>query len=139
MSTSATWARLDSDGKVLWKNNKLSYNPVHGNGGSPIVVEDKLIFSCDGNVNPFVVALNKDNGEVVWKTPRSVNAGKKFSFHTPLLITVNDKKQPSAGQRGGLHLRPGQRQGDLEGPHQRLFGDPPAGVRQRPGLRLHGL
>jgi len=86
-------ACLDTEGKILWKNTSLRYSPVHGNGGSPILVDDRLIFSCDGSANPFVVALNKDNGEVLWKTPRSVNAGKKFAFHTPLLIVVNDKKQ----------------------------------------------
>jgi outer membrane protein assembly factor BamB len=86
-------ACLDTEGKVLWMNTELRYAPVHGNGGSPILVEDRLIFSCDGSSNPFVVALNKDTGRVIWKTLRSVNAVKKFSFHTPLLITVNDQKQ----------------------------------------------
>src|SRR5262249_1399634 len=41
-------ACLDLDGKVLWKNTSLSYEPVHGNGGTPILVDDKLIFSGDG-------------------------------------------------------------------------------------------
>ncbi len=86
-------ACLDTEGKILWKNSDLHYAPVHGNGGSPILVEDLLIFSCDGSNNPFVVALNKETGRVVWKTPRSVNAAKKFSFHTPLLITVDGKEQ----------------------------------------------
>ncbi len=86
-------ACLDTEGKILWKNDSLRYSPVHGNGGSPILVDDRLIFSCDGSSNPFIVALNKDTGKLVWKTPRSVTASKKFSFHTPLLITVAGKKQ----------------------------------------------
>lgn len=86
-------ACLDLSGKVLWRNSSLKYSPVHGNGGSPIVVEDALIFSCDGASAPFVVALNKTNGEVLWKVKRDTDATKTFSFSTPLLITVNGQKQ----------------------------------------------
>ena len=86
-------ACLDLDGKVIWKNTDLSYSPVHGNGGSPILVGDKLVFSCDGGSNPFIVALDKSTGKVIWKTPRVTAAKKTFSFSTPLLITVKGKQQ----------------------------------------------
>jgi outer membrane protein assembly factor BamB len=86
-------ACLDLSGKIIWRNNDLRYNPVHGNGGTPILVEDKLIFSCDGGDQAFVVALNRASGKQVWRTDRHNDPPKKFSFSTPLLITVNDKKQ----------------------------------------------
>ncbi len=86
-------ACLDLAGKVLWRNNSLKYPPVHGNGGSPILVNDRLVFSCDGGSAPFIVALDKGTGEVLWKTPRETTASKKFSFSTPLLITVNGQPQ----------------------------------------------
>src|SRR4030095_14279816 len=41
-------ACLNLDGTVVWKNDGLNYPPVHGNGGSPVLVDDVLIFSCDG-------------------------------------------------------------------------------------------
>ena len=86
-------ACLDLEGKVLWRQTSLRYSPVHGSGGSPILVGDALIFSCDGGSNPFVVALHRDTGKVLWKTPRETTAKKTFSFSTPLLITVEGKKQ----------------------------------------------
>lgn len=86
-------ACLDLDGKVLWRNTTLHYAPVHGNGGSPILVDDLLVFSCDGGDKRFVVALNVADGKVRWKTPRTVEASRKFSFHTPLLIEVGGQKQ----------------------------------------------
>ena len=86
-------ACLDLDGKVLWTNRKLAYKPVHGNGGSPIIVDDKLIFSCDAAKEPFVVALNRKTGKVAWKTMRGIEGKKHFSFSTPLLITVEGRKQ----------------------------------------------
>lgn len=93
-------ASLDLAGKVLWRNNSLKYSPVHGNGGSPILADNLLVFSCDGGNSPFIVALDKTTGEMRWKTPRETTASKKFSFSTPLLITVAGQKQiisPSSG------------------------------------------
>src|SRR5262245_33761775 len=86
-------ACLDLNGKVLWRNTSLSYPPVHGNGGSPALVDDALIFSCDGESDPFVVALNKHTGKVLWKVSRKTGASKTFSFSTPLAITVKGQKQ----------------------------------------------
>jgi outer membrane protein assembly factor BamB len=85
-------ACLDLDGKVLWRKI-LRYAPVHGNGGSPIIVDDKLIFSVDGADKQFVVALDRDTGKERWRTDRRTEAIKKFSFSTPLLITVQGQKQ----------------------------------------------
>src|SRR5262245_21390529 len=86
-------ACLSLAGEVLWKNTDLSYAPVHGNGGTPILVGDLLVFSCDGLSDPFVVALDADSGKVRWKTPRKGDAERKFSFSTPLLIEVQGQKQ----------------------------------------------
>ncbi len=86
-------ACLNLDGKVLWTNQDLTYKPVHGNGGSPIVVGDKLIFSCDGPPDPFVAALHVKTGRVAWKTPRNTKASKKFSFCTPILLDVDGRKE----------------------------------------------
>lgn len=86
-------ACLSLDGKVLWKTNELKYQMQHGNGGSPIIVDDKLVIICDGRGSNFIVALDRNTGKIVWKTERNVNGRKKFSFGTPLLITVNGKKQ----------------------------------------------
>jgi outer membrane protein assembly factor BamB len=86
-------ACLNLDGKILWKNTDLGYTPVHGNGGSPILVDDLLVFSCDGSDQQFVVALDIANGKVRWKADRRTEAVKKFSFGTPLLIDVNGTKQ----------------------------------------------
>jgi len=86
-------ACLDDAGNVLWRSTELSYPPVHGNGGSPVLAGSSLVFSCDGASNPFVAALHKDTGKVLWKTPRETQAQKKFSFSTPLLIEVGGQTQ----------------------------------------------
>ncbi len=86
-------ACLDLDGKVVWRNTSLKYSPVHGNGGSPVIAGPALIFSCDGASSPFVVALDKNDGKVLWKVPRETDAKKTFSFCTPLVISVNGKTE----------------------------------------------
>src|SRR5262249_34539863 len=86
-------ACLDLEGKVLWRNTELKYVPVHGNGGTPIVAGDKLIFSGDGGDEAFVVALDCKTGKVLWNTPRGVESVKKFPFTTPLPTTLKDKPQ----------------------------------------------
>jgi outer membrane protein assembly factor BamB len=86
-------ACLDLDGKVVWRNTELRYNSVHGNGGSPILVDDLLVFSSDGADKQRIVALEQATGKVKWQTDRKSKAVKKFSFSTPLLIEVQGQRQ----------------------------------------------
>ena len=48
-------ACLDLDGRVWWRQTSIQYPSVHGNGGSPVLAGERLIFSCDGITNPVVV------------------------------------------------------------------------------------
>jgi len=86
-------ACFDLQGNPRWVNRSIQYAPVHGNGGSPILAGDALIFSCDGAAEPFVIALNRRTGEPLWRKPRSVDATRKFSFTTPTLIEVAGQQQ----------------------------------------------
>ncbi len=87
-------ACLTLDGKIVWKNNDISYRMNHGNGGSPVLVEGVLCFSCDGSKDPFVVALDQATGKVVWKKDRPpVSNSRKFSFGTPLVIEQEGQQQ----------------------------------------------
>ena len=95
-------AALDLDGNVLWKNNSIHYPPVHGNGGSPVLVDDALIFSCDGASDPFVIALHKNTGNELWRTARTTTAARRFSFSTPLVMEVKGKKQVISPASGGV-------------------------------------
>src|SRR5262245_57061063 len=62
-------AALTPTGEIVWKAN-FPYVSQHGNGGSPVLYNDLLIFSCDGYDTAFVVALDKKTGKVRWKTNR---------------------------------------------------------------------
>ncbi len=104
-------ACLDRAGKILWRNNRLRYDPLHGNGGSPALVGDLLVFNADGTNSPFVAALDKRTGELVWKAARAVEVRQHFSFCTPLVITVGGRAQiitPGSGAVSALDPKDGR-------------------------------
>jgi outer membrane protein assembly factor BamB len=80
----------DRKGDIIWIDRDHSFPPVHGNGGSPVLVDGKLIFTCDGSDDPYVLALDARTGKEVWRTPRPVDAPRKFSFATPTVIDSPD-------------------------------------------------
>ncbi len=103
-------AALDLSGKVVWRQTELKYSPVHGTGGSPILLGDQLVMSCDGAKDPFVVALDAATGAVRWKTPRGTTSKKTFAFCTPLPITLGGSTQiisPGAGLVGAYDPKDG--------------------------------
>lgn len=90
------------DGSQVWVQQSLGYKPVHGNGGSPVLAGDHLIFSIDGTDRQEVVALDKRSGKVAWRTPRNLNVAKPFSFSTPLVIAVDGQDQVVSAGSGAV-------------------------------------
>ena len=82
-------ACITQTGEIVWKT-KLEYdNGQHGTGGSPIIYEDLLIVSCDGNDVQFVAALDKATGKVRWKKMRE---GYQ-AYTTPLVVSLPEGDQ----------------------------------------------
>lgn len=97
-------ACLTLDGEPVWKTQELKYSPVHGNGGSPILVDDLLVVSCDGGDQEFIVALDRASGDIRWKTDRTAtHLGRKFAFGTPLLIEVDGHRQIVSQGAGAVY------------------------------------
>ncbi len=97
-------ACLDLAGRVLWRQTSIKYPSVHGNGGSPILAGDRLIFNCDGLADPVVIALDRHTGNILWKTPRqNESVPKKFAFSTPLLITHAGRSELISPGAGGTY------------------------------------
>ena len=104
-------AALTRDGEIVWKNQKLEYVPRHGNGGSPVLVDDLLVVACDGLDVDYIVALDRVTGVIRWKTDRTVDLAKKFSFSTPLVIEAAGRRQivcPGTGHIGAYEPETGK-------------------------------
>ena len=82
-------ACITSSGEIVWKTQDLKYYHRHGPGGSPVLLGDLLIISCDGYDIQYVVALDKRTGRIRWKSPRK---GYQ-AYTTPLIVQVDGKDQ----------------------------------------------
>lgn len=77
-------ACITQTGEIVWKT-RLDYdNGQHGPGGSPVLYENLLIVSCDGNDYQFVAALDKLTGKTKWKKLRE---GYQ-AYTTPLVVRL---------------------------------------------------
>jgi outer membrane protein assembly factor BamB len=82
-------ACISQSGEILWKTRLEYDNGQHGTGGSPVLYDDLLIISCDGNDIQYVVALDKLTGKVRWKKSRE---GYQ-AYTTPLVVKLADGDQ----------------------------------------------
>lgn len=83
---------FDRDGNKLWSINDL-VKPVGewGFAGSPILVGDLAIQNCDAEGDSFLLAVNKQTGEKVWRTRR--RATPKGGWSTPLVIDTGKRRE----------------------------------------------
>ncbi|MFO7975489.1 MAG: PQQ-binding-like beta-propeller repeat protein [Candidatus Hydrogenedentota bacterium] len=92
--------------QVLWERRDLPCRHYRGPGSSPLLYEDLLVLTFDGVDRQYVAALDKDTGEIVWKTDRSTDwddlgedglpvrdGDYRKAFCTPIVIDWESKPQ----------------------------------------------
>ena len=77
-------ACITQTGEIVWKTRLEYDNGQHGPGGSPVIYDNLLIMSCDGQDVQFVIALDKSTGKVRWKKFRQGT----HAYTTPLVIPL---------------------------------------------------
>ena len=95
---SSGMAALDTEtGKVLWTYSDLSVQHENGPGSSPILWNDLLIVHCDGIDFQYIIAIDKNDGTLAWKTARTgelnENPQLRKSYATPLVVSVDGRDQ----------------------------------------------
>jgi len=91
----------DLEGKLLWTKDLGSY-PTQmdwGSGSSPVIEGDLVFIQCDNDKSSFLVALNKLNGEEVWRAERN----ERSNWGTPL-VWKNDSRTELV-TAGGTKMR----------------------------------
>jgi outer membrane protein assembly factor BamB len=80
----------DHDGQLKWQRRMGPFNNSFGAGSSPILIEDRVILGQDHDTDSFLMALDKQTGDVVWKTDRS-----EFprNYCSPVLWEQSGRKQ----------------------------------------------
>ena len=77
----------DFEGKELWRFPLGPFNNGYGMGASPIVVNDRVILVCDQNTDSYIIAVEKNTGQVVWKTERPE---AKTGHSTPIVYSPKE-------------------------------------------------
>ena len=95
--TFGTVALNRQSGEVVWQTQDYRLEHEAGPGSSPILYRGLLIVHCDGCDQQYVVALDAETGEQVWKTDRT---GKlhdspmmKKAFCTPIIVDRGGKDE----------------------------------------------
>src|SRR5687767_5861221 len=71
----------DATGKELWKTPLGPFSNENGHSSCPIIAGDNVILVMDQMLASSIVAFDRRNGELRWKTPREEMDG----YATPLL------------------------------------------------------
>ncbi len=83
-------AAYDFDGNERWRVHPGIFSSVHGYCSSPVLFEDKLIINGDHDGDAYLVALDKKNGNTVWKTDRE---NRTRSYCTPIIRDIDGRTQ----------------------------------------------
>ncbi len=97
----------DFEGKIQWLNRSLPLNTHYGAATSPVVKDGAVFVVCDQVDQSYIVALDTQTGEVVWKMARDSNP----SYGTPTLASFNGQDQlvvAGGSTISGYHLGTGE-------------------------------
>ncbi|MEZ5352550.1 MAG: PQQ-binding-like beta-propeller repeat protein [Bryobacteraceae bacterium] len=81
----------DFEGKEQWRVPLGPFNNVNGHGSSPILAGDLVVMLCDQDTDSYLLAVRRDTGREVWRTPRPEVTR---SYSTPLLY-----RSPTGGDQ----------------------------------------
>ncbi len=82
---------FDMKGETLWATDlgDMRTRNGFGEGASPALHGKYLVINWDHEGDSFIVALNKTNGEEIWRNDRD----ERTSWSTPVVTNVNGKDQ----------------------------------------------
>lgn len=83
-------AAYDFDGNMLWEVRPGPFASMHGYCSSPILWNDKVIVNGDHDGPAYIVALDKQTGKTIWKTPRPNNTR---SYCAPIIRSIDGRNQ----------------------------------------------
>ena len=82
---------LDFQGVTKWKKNlgKMNTKHGHGEGATPVLHQDILAVNWDHEGQSYTVALNKNDGEEIWKNERD----EVTSWSSPIVVEEAGQQQ----------------------------------------------
>ncbi len=83
-------AAYDFEGKQRWLARPGVFSSMHGFCSSPVLHRDKVIVNGDHDGDSYLVALARDTGKTLWKTPRQ---NRTRSYCVPLIRELAGRTQ----------------------------------------------
>jgi len=83
-------AAYDFAGQQLWAVHPGVFASVHGYCSSPVLFENLVIVNGDHDGESYILALDRDSGRTVWKTPRENHTR---SYCAPLIRQIDGRTQ----------------------------------------------
>ena len=85
-------------GEEIWSRTDLHCDHIQGPASSPIVFDGMLYVAFDGGDRQFVVALDAETGQTIWRKNRAINYGanpgsRRKAYGTGRVIEVNGQPQ----------------------------------------------
>lgn len=79
----------DYEGKKVWQKKICNYILHQGFSTSPVIYKSLLIVSADNKAGGAICALNKDDGQIVWK----INRPKKPNYTSPVIYKLKGRDE----------------------------------------------
>ena len=79
-----------ADGKQLWLVRPGTHDGGWGFSNEPVLYKDKVIIDGDGKGKSFLIALDRENGETLWRVDRT---NKGISYSAPLIRKLAGRMQ----------------------------------------------
>jgi hypothetical protein len=83
-------AAYDMHGKRQWRVRPGEFYSRHGYCSSILLFEDLVLVNGDHDGDAYLVALDRETGETVWKTPRE---NKTRSYCAPIIRQIDGRTQ----------------------------------------------
>lgn len=83
-------AAYDFEGHQRWLVRPGNFKSMHGFSSSPVLFKDKVIVNGDHDGDSYLVALSRETGKTLWKTPREHHTR---SYCTPTIFHLADRTQ----------------------------------------------
>ena len=86
-----------SDGSVVWKRTDFKCRYVQGPASSAIIYKNLLILHFEGVDARYIIALDKTNGNLIWRSDRPAEPYEKLpeigrkAYITPIIINIQGR------------------------------------------------
>jgi len=110
----------DAEGELRWLTELGSFGNSNGHAASPVLAGDKVIVQADQIADSYIVAIDKTNGEIVWRTPREESEG----WATPAVYGDEQVLTTSFGWLGAHRVADGMRLWGLQALSPRIIASP---------------